>query len=381
MSKSVKAFLLALVLIVGASCANDASSESDAKATTTVTATASKATPARSAAATTLTWQKVTAPSDCQCSDGSEFNFWIHRGTSTRVVFYLEGGGACFTAATCGPEDPSYTRNLSGEAKDQPGGKPSGILDFGNGKNPFRDDSVVFVPYCTGDLHLGNAVHDYGNGVVIHHNGAINGSTALAAAGASFPSATEVVVAGGSAGSAATPMYGGLAHDVFPEAKITVIADASGAYPGTEAITTAISALWGTQTVLPRWPESAGEPASAWSLPGTFVQAGKHDPSIRFASINTAYDDVQQRFVSLAGFPGDDLMTMIDGNTKFVEDRGVEVHAWVGPGTVHTILTRPEFYTLKVEGTSLVDWVTKLVNGGDAPDVHCTGDCGKPAAK
>ena len=43
-------------------------------------------------------------------------------------------------------------------------------------------------------------MNDYGNGVEVHHNGYTNGSTALAAAAALFPRATEVVVAGSSAG-------------------------------------------------------------------------------------------------------------------------------------------------------------------------------------
>jgi len=98
---------------------------------------------------------------------------------------------------------------------------------------------MVVVPYCTGDLHLGTTLHDYGGGVEVHHNGYANASTALAATAALFPEATEVVVAGSSAGSAGAAAYGGAAHDVFPDADIAVIADASAAYPGTPAITLA----------------------------------------------------------------------------------------------------------------------------------------------
>ena len=156
------------------------------------------------------------------------------------------------------------------------------------------------------------------------------------------------------------------------------IADGSGAYPGTEAITTAIGSLWGTTTALPRWPESAGEPTSAWTLPGTFVQAGKHDPSIVFSSINTAYDETQTDFVKKVGLPTDDIGKMIDDNTALIESKGVKVHSWVGPGTLHTILTRPQFYSDTVEGTSIRDWVADLITGKDAPDVHCK-DCKKPA--
>lgn len=368
------------VFVIAAACANSDASE-DSGSTTAAPEKASSPSRVAAASETSADWEKVIAPADCMCSDASAYQFWIHRGSSDRVVFYLEGGGACFSSGTCGPEDPTYKRSLANDSDNQPGEKNSdltGILDLANGTNPFRDDSIVYVPYCTGDLHQGNTVHDYGDGVVIHHNGNFNGNTALAAAAAVFPAAAEVVVAGGSAGSAATGRYGGLAHDVFPDAKITVIADGSGAYPGTEGITTAIAAFWGSESAIPPWPESADLPTTAWSLPGSFVRAGKHDSTMRIASINTAYDETQARFVKVAGFPDADLMTMIDDNTEFIESEGVEVSSWVGPGVLHTILTRPEFYDTTVEGESLLEWVTALVDGDSVPDVHCK-DCQKPA--
>lgn len=375
MRKSAGALLVAFVIVVGSSCANDASS-AESKADTATTAPVAETAPAEVADAGPE-WRKVATTPNCECSDGSEFHFWVHRGTSERVVFYLEGGGACFSAETCGPNTPSYTRNLQDDDGDSPAS--TGIFDLTNDKNPFKDDSIVFVPYCTGDLHLGNATHDYGGGVVIEHNGAANGGTALTATAALFPDAAEVVVAGSSAGSAPTPVYAGLAQDLFPDAKVTAIADASGAYPGTEAITLAVSAFWGTNAALPPWPETAGDPQVAWSLPGLYVQATKHAPKVTFAKIDTAYDETQQSFVNLAGFPGDDLLTMIDGNTKQATDGGAKIHTWVGPGELHTILGRPELYTTEVEGNSLLEWITALVDGDDVPAVHCTGDCGKPA--
>ena len=57
-----------------------------------------------------------------------------------------------------------------------------GIFNFDNPLNPLRDYSFVVVPYCTGDGHLGNAVTDYGDGMVVRHNGFVNANTALAEA-------------------------------------------------------------------------------------------------------------------------------------------------------------------------------------------------------
>lgn len=359
---------LALVALVGAAAcssesegATDAAGGSEDDPTEETTTTA----PSRDD-----DWEQVVAPSSCMCSDGSEFRFSLNRADPTKVVFYLQGGGACFSAATCSESGATYRRNLS----DEKGPDPEGIFDFDNEENPFADHSFVYVPYCTGDVHLGNTTYDYGDGVVIEHRGYLNASTALTAAAATFPDAEQVVVVGASAGSAGAPLYGGLAHDVFPDAQITVLADSSGAYPGDEGITAAIGTLWGTTNAVPRWDVNEGMTAGRWSLPGLFVQAGKHDPDIVLARHDYAFDQTQVGFAALVGVPADDLVSLIDRNEQVVEDGGVDLHTWVQAGDEHTVVGEPEFYTNEVDGISLRDWVADLIAGKAVPDVHCD-DC------
>jgi hypothetical protein len=38
---------------------------------------------------------------DCQCSDGSQYSFWVRKADPNKVLFYFRAGGACFTAETC----------------------------------------------------------------------------------------------------------------------------------------------------------------------------------------------------------------------------------------------------------------------------------------
>ncbi len=321
-----------------------------------------------------ITWEQVSAPDECECSDGSEFHYWVHEGAADKVAFVLEGGGACFSAATCGPTGGTSTVNLAGESPDGP--RTQGLLDLDNPDNPLAGYSVVYVPYCTGDLHLGDRTQDYGDGVVVEHKGRVNATSALEGMAEAFPDAEEVVVVGFSAGSAGAPLYGGLAHDLLPDAEIAVVSDASGAYPGDELITTAIGGLWGIFDDLPAWPESAGQPQTAWSLPGLFVQAGRHVPGIRFATIDTAADSVQRTFTELIGFGRTPLIELIDANAAYIESNGVEVSAWVGPGTQHVSTAGDDvLYGSEVESTALVDWLGDFLAGSDVPDVHCV-DCG-----
>lgn len=362
----------ALALMAGAvGCTDDdAASGGGSKATTSTSAAPGEPSRPGSGSTDDVAWRKVLAPVNCKCSDGSEFHYWVHEGDPGKVLFFLNGGGACFSAETCAKESATYTTNLEGDK----GPEAGGIFDLKNDANPLADYSMVVVPYCTGDLHLGDAVHDYGKGVVVHHNGATNAATALAAAAALYPDAKQVVVAGSSAGSAGAPILGGAAHDVFPAADIAVIADASAAYPGTPEITTAIGSLWGIANAIPSWPETADEPVEKWSLPGTFVMSSRHDPKLRFATYNAAYDEVQSAFSGMIGRDPKQLEAYIDENNASIKAQGVDIRNWVAPGTDHTVLGSNDLYGEKIDGTKLIDWLTDFIAGKPTPDVHCK-DC------
>lgn len=373
-----RAVLLVGLLVVVGACSSDegdaaaddppgeSTAETTAEGETADDATADEEPAPRGA------WQKVAAPPTCQCSDGSPYHYWVRRADPQKVLFYMAGGGACFSAETCSAEGATYTVAL-GEGT-EPGG---GIFDFDEPDNPFADHSVVVAPYCTGDLHLGTAEHDYGGGVVVQHDGADNASTAIGAAAAVFPDADEVVVAGSSAGSAPAPAYGGIAHDLWPDADIAVVADASAAYPGDPGITLAIGSLWGVTESIPPWPETADLPPEAWSLPGLFSNAAAHAPELRFATYNDAYDEVQGQFSTLIGVDPSNLVELIDENNAAIEEDGVDLVSWVSPGTEHTILGTDGFYDEEVDGERFVDWLTAFLAGDEVDDVHCT-DCEKP---
>ena len=111
------------------------------------------------------------------CGDGSPFHFWMRQRDPQKVLLYFEGGGACFSAETCNPSDPAYKTAIGHD--ETLSDLSSGIWDDTNPENPFRDWSVVFVPYCTGDVHIGNNTADYGNGITVEHKGYVNGVAAL----------------------------------------------------------------------------------------------------------------------------------------------------------------------------------------------------------
>ena len=367
-----------------------ACSELSSSPSTSPPGTATAATPTSSESATTLpppttaattttgttapvaAWEKISAPSQCMCADGSPYSYWIHRADPDKVVFFLEGGGACFDPATCAFDSHAYHVNLGSD--DDPSTYSNGIFDFTDSRNPLADYSFVFAPYCTGDVHLGTATHEYGPQLTVQHKGSINATAALHDMAAQFPDAKQILVTGESAGSAPTPLYAGLAHDLLPDAAITVLADGSGAYPDVPAINGLIGGLWGVQAAIPPWPENSGPNAVDFSLPGLFILAHNHDPDIIFGRHDYAFDIVQRLFAGLAGFPADDLVSLIDANETEIEKSGADLRSYIAPGESHTVLGKPDFYTETVEGVPLVDWVSDLIRRQPDLDVHCT-DC------
>jgi hypothetical protein len=324
-------------------------------------------------------WVEHEAGEGCMCADGSEFTFWSRTADPEKVVLYFQGGGACFSVQTCDPVDGTYKTDAGAEEVTGDGDEPpSGIFDFANEANPLRDWSFVFVPYCTGDVHIGDNVNAYDDELQINHVGFRNASAGLDHLASAFPDATEVLVTGSSAGGVPSPLFGGLASDVLPDAAITVLADGSGAYPDNPAVNAAIGELWGSFNNVPDWPVNAGLTPEDWSIPGLFIQAGLHDPEIRMARYDNAYDEAQKSFSALAEVGGDDQLVVIEGNEGQIEQAGVEVHSYIAPGEDHTILGRPELYTLEVEGVAFLDWLTEYIAGADVADVRCV-DCGPGA--
>ena len=322
-------------------------------------------TPATTAAPGDQGWERVVPGGDCQCSDGSQFSFWVRKANPKKVVLYLQDGGACFSAETCAPDSGVYQTR----ADEGPTGE-GGIFDFADERNPFGDHSVVYVPYCTGDVHIGNTTTQYAAGLTVQHKGYVNGTAALAHLAATFAGATDVVVIGASAGSVAAPLYGGLASDRLPNARITVLADGSGSYPDVPRMNKIIAA-WGTTDALPRWPETARGTAERWSFPGLFIRSGRHDPAIVFARHDYAYDQHQAGWHPRAGITTRDLLSRIDANETQIEDAGVNLLSYIAPGGDHTVLTDGGFYTETVNGEDLVGWVTGLIEGEPVADVHC----------
>lgn len=319
-------------------------------------------------------WAPILADAEATCADGSDVHYLERAADPTRVVLYFEGGGACFSHDTCAFDGPDKAYTSKSTVTPAELASRDGIFDFGESRNPLAAHSFVYVPYCTGDLHLGDRATRYGSELTVEHRGYPNAAAALDYLVEAYPDATEVVVAGTSAGSVPTPLFAALVSERLPEARVTAVGDGSGAYPDEPVLNGLIGTLWGTLASQPDWPEVKGLTVREWGIPGLSVHAAAHAPDVTLARIDFAYDAAQASYARLVGIEADELVTLIDDVEAEIERSGADIASYVAPGDAHTVLGSDELYELTVEGVRLIDWLTAVLARERPADVHCV-DC------
>jgi len=336
-------------------------------------------------------WNTITPGGDTTCSDGSPFQFFVRAADPTQVVFYLQGGGGCWTAQTCDPEGrPTYTMTALEEMHSPSGADPEegtahGIAAFNHPENPFADHSFVFVPYCTGDVHIGDrdAVYEVpateeepAREVTIHHRGYTNGRAALDWTYEHFPGPETVFITGSSAGSIPSPVYARHFAEHYPDARVTALGDGAGGYR--QIGDTRPHESWGTLAALSHFENMADTSTENFSFETLYIKAAKAHPETMFARYDTAEDDVQIQFLQIGGVSTEGgLQPLLDANEADI-DAALEgqdnYRSYIAPGELHTIMLRPQFYSFESDGVRVRDWVASLAAGDPVDDVHC-GDC------
>jgi hypothetical protein len=125
-------------------------------------------------------WTKVVldqATYGAICGDGSPYAFWVRLAPkgkpSEKVAIDVQGGGSCVFESDC----VAASRNLSSAVEDD---RPTtGIFSTTAADNPFADWTMVFLPYCTQDVHIGGGVTETFPTITVRRFGAINLRAAL----------------------------------------------------------------------------------------------------------------------------------------------------------------------------------------------------------
>jgi len=327
-------------------------------------------------------WNVIEPGGETICSDGSPYRFFVRPGASDKLMVFFQGGGACWTGGSCDPDlEPSYRINLD----EVDPAKYHGIFLFDETENPLKDHSVVFAPYCTADVHIGDSITNYEapqtdehapHPVSIQHRGYLNTDAVLDWTFAHFFRPSEIFVTGSSAGSIPSPYYAMHIGEHYPEARIAQLGDGSGGYR-LNGEQTRPQDKWGTLERLRQMPEFESLRSEDFNYEILYIAAAKRHPDATFAKYDTAEDVTQKRFLAIEGSSPESLLTLIEANQADIKNEVGNFHSFIAGGDLHTILGRPEFYTYQVNGISLRDWVANLVSGETISDVHCA-DCSQP---
>jgi hypothetical protein len=152
-------------------------------------------------------WQKIELPGTV-CSNGSPYKFFVnYASSSNNLVVTFEGGGACWDYGSCaGNGGLRGAANTNGIADDHMVKLEFLPLNRRDASNPVGDWNMVFLPYCTGDLHTGNLDATYANPdptaapLVYRHRGHDNMVRVIQWLAGTFPTVPRLLVTGYSAG-------------------------------------------------------------------------------------------------------------------------------------------------------------------------------------
>lgn len=189
---------------------------------------------------TDFNFHTVVLGGNTACSNGSPYSIYVRKGSSDNLIIHFSGGGACWDSATCAAP-VTYMSFLEDNSKELKSfflpeiyrivpGLITGMLSGDVAENPFKDWNVVFISYCTGDLHVGNSTNTYtynGKPIEIRHNGRNNSLAALNWVYSNFKKPGKILVSGESAGAWASAFWAPAVAQHYQNNQIYQLADGS----------------------------------------------------------------------------------------------------------------------------------------------------------
>lgn len=309
------------------------------------------------------TWTWVDFP-DAVCDDGSPTGIAVnpHAGSKKLLVF-LMGGGACWDYLTCAVINSS-THGPQGkkEWESNHGIVTGSVLDR-TASHPFGDYNLVFVPYCTGDVHSGDNVATYegfGQKKVVHHKGRSNLVAFMKRVAATFRDSEKVVLSGSSAGGFGVAVSYDLMRQYFPAAKGYMLDDSGPILVKDDVPKDRREAWiksWGLSSRLAaRCPECADD------LSAMLRHHAKDYPRDRLALLSYTQDGVIRSFLGLRSGPDYEKNLATLASTFY--DATPNARYYYVTGEDHTFLGSPGKTT--AQGVKLSDWLAQFESDSQA---------------
>ena len=314
------------------------------------------------------------------CRDGSGTGIGVRLNSdSDNLLIYMEGGGACFNTVTCLPNPASWGKVQFEGWKNT--ALQLGIFDKRNDDNPFKDWNLIYIPYCTGDVHSGTT--SKGNGGPgfkdLKMKGFDNMTLALVEISKHFESKplAEVFLTGTSAGGFGVLTNANQVAETFSDAKVTVMDDSGP--------------ILLTQEAEPDCLDNHWEEVFKWHIPADFATytsgsygsniksiyeyLGNKHPEVEFGLVSATKDLVIRGFY---GYGHNDCEPLLDvavvvpaedykNGLLHLRDSVLagfdNWHTYYVDNVSHTFNPLPSsFNSLEIEGTRFNAWIDQLRN-------------------
>eukprot|EP01098_Paradermamoeba_levis_P002863 TRINITY_DN135_c0_g1_i2.p1 TRINITY_DN135_c0_g1~~TRINITY_DN135_c0_g1_i2.p1 ORF type:complete len:387 (+),score=135.90 TRINITY_DN135_c0_g1_i2:1431-2591(+) len=306
-------------------------------------------------------WHKIPTGGASICALGAPHYFFVRPspiGDNSKLLVEFQGGGACFSAATC--SNPAFytidTSDALGYIVNKRGLKNESI-------NPFNNWNQVFIPYCSGDLGTGNTVSNYGQGIVVNHKGAINVKTVLGWVRREITNPARLAVMGCSAGGFSTAFHYWNVRSLYPNALSNGFVDSA---VGVSIDPIFVNLLYNanTEIVFPGV-------RNAKTTPDWLTAHAAFFPDDTFGTFSRALDEVQVGFTTLflAGLPVPSTYTpqmfaqQVSTLYRTNSARLPNYRYFFKNGTAHCVLNSQLLASETAVGASLSRWIEDIANG------------------
>ncbi|HEY8379332.1 MAG TPA: pectin acetylesterase-family hydrolase [Nannocystis sp.] len=317
-------------------------------------------------------WSWVPFP-DAICRDGSTTGLGVRYGKSDKLVIFFEGGGACFNSDTCILNE--HWKNWDKVKFDAwaLGIGRSGIF-ADDPQNPVRDWNFIYVPYCTGDVHAGDRENVGIDGIIGAQQfvGYRNVAAYLERIVPTFADTTHVLVTGISAGGFGAAFNYDRIAAAFPGRPVTLLDD-SGPPLSDQYMPVCLQQRWrdlfGLDHTLPAdctdcfGPDGGGISSLALYLRDKW-------PDQRLALFTSEQDTVIRTFFGYGLnnckggiYPADAYEQGIYQLRDEILGDDPVWGTYIVPGTNHTVISGPGYYSTEVAGVPLTDWLDELLAG------------------
>ena len=294
-------------------------------------------------------WTWIDVPGNV-CANGSATGVGVNlTQASDDVLIFMEGGGACWDAAGCWGSVPTafYVAGYGkAEFDADPQRSPMLPLKRDNVKNPFHTMNMIYVPYCTGDVHAGSNLAIYqvnGAPKPTYHYGAKNFETIVARTVATFPHAKNVWIAGDSAGGFGAALNFPRLQAAYPLVRVGVLDDSGQPVQPAPDRWNQWKAAWGLKP-------PADCPACDGDV-GAYVEYYRVTyPDSRFGLISYDTDGVISTFMGLSGA---DFATELKGLTARMDTWPMSGY-YIIQGSLHVGM-------LTADSPELDTWMQRLV--------------------